>query len=291
MNRFGLLVSGNLGFECLLHIEKICKIEFIFTDSNSKGIIEYATNKKIPIFVGNPRNGNARFFLKLKKIEYLLSINYLFIIEDDLIKFPSKFSINIHGSLLPKYRGRTPHIWAIINNETITGITAHILTEHCDQGDIILQEQILIENNITSNDLLEKYKKSYPKFISNLLKLLNLETIKLTKQEEYKATWFNKRTPKDGLIIWSWQKERLYNWIRALSFPYPGAFTFYENEIIIIDEIEYSDIGFNQDIVNGTILIGGENPIIKTSNGAIKVTKHRSTPKLFIKDKLFYERY
>jgi hypothetical protein len=61
--------------------------------------------------------------------------------------------------------------------------------------------------------------------------------------------------------------------------------------MIIIDEIEFSHIGYNQDIANGTIIIGGEYPTIKTSNGAIKVTKHRNTPKLFIKDKLFYEKY
>ena len=60
------------------------------------------------------------------------SINYLYLIDENLIKYPNKFSINIHGSLLPKYRGRTPHVWSIINGETKTGITVHLIENECD---------------------------------------------------------------------------------------------------------------------------------------------------------------
>jgi methionyl-tRNA formyltransferase len=288
---FGILASGNLGYLSLLFIEEKYIIDFIFTDLKSDEIINFASKRNIPVFIGNPRDGKAINFLKNKKVDYLISINYLFIIENDLINFPEKFAINIHGSLLPKYRGRTPHIWSIINNEKETGITAHILTEMCDRGDIIHQESILIEDNITGNELLEKYKLLYPNFICKVLEKIHGENIKFIKQDENLATWFNKRTPKDGQIIWSWQKERIYNWVRALSEPYPGAYSFYENEMIIIDKIEKSNFGFCQDIENGEILKGGYNPIIKTSNGAIKILKYRGQLKKFSKGNKFYERY
>ena len=64
--------------------------------------------------------------------------------------------------------------------------------------------------------------------------------LELIKQDEYSATYFGKRTPEDGRINWNWQKERIFNWVRALSNPYPGAFTFLGEEKLIVDKIEYS---------------------------------------------------
>ena len=80
--------------------------------------------------------------------------SYLFLIEKDIILHPRFLTFNIHGSLLPKYRGRAPHIWAIINNEKETGITAHVIDEKCDSGDIISQIKIKIEEI-----LVDKYLK------------------------------------------------------------------------------------------------------------------------------------
>ena len=288
---FGILASGNLGYQCIIYLNKFFNLEFIYTDSKSEEIINYSLINEIPIFIGNPRNGKSKNFVENFKVDYLISINYLFIIENDLICFPDKLAINIHGSLLPKYRGRAPHIWAIINNEIKTGITAHILAEFCDQGDIIYQESIVIDKETTGNDLLNIYLKLYPIFIHKVINMLQAGDLKLLKQDEALATWYNKRSPNDGQISWDWQKERIYNWVRALSDPYPGAFTFYNNEMIIIDKIEYSDFGFSQDVENGTVIVGGRQPIVKTPNGAIKVLKLRDQLKIFKKGSIFYEKH
>src|SRR5690606_22569809 len=132
------------------------------TDSGSANISNWCEEKQVPCFVGNPRNGKASTFFSKYPVDVLLSVNYLFIIERDLIQHPKKYAFNMHGSLLPKYRGRTPHVWAIINGETQTGVTLHVIDEGCDTGDIVIQEKVKIEHNDTGADILSKFEVLYP---------------------------------------------------------------------------------------------------------------------------------
>jgi len=266
---YGVLASGKLGFVCLEQLINTKGINFVFTDKLSEEIISLCLKHSVPVYVGSPRNGNATSFINKINVDVLFSINYLFIVEKDILKTPKKYSINFHGSMLPKYRGRTPHVWAIINNEKQTGITAHLMTEKCDEGDIVYQELIPISENSTGASLLNEFYLKYPQIIAKVIKLIENDSLEFEKQDNTKATYFEKRTPDDGEIDWNWQKERICNWVRALTKPYPGAFTFYNNEKIIINKIKFSDIGFHQNDVNGKILECGENIIVKTSNGAI----------------------
>ena len=294
MNSFSfcLLVSGSLGLHCLIYIYRKRKVVCVLTDKKSYEIIEFCKQNEIPIFIGNPRYRGAKIFFQNLSADVLLSINYLFIIEKDIIEFPSKYAINFHGSLLPKYRGRSPHIWAIINNENKTGITAHIMTEGCDEGDIIYQEILPINSTDTGADILNLYSLKYPSVIDIVIDILENDEVTFIKQDSTKATWFGKRVPEDGEIKWYWQKERIYNWVRAQAKPYPGAFTFYKNEKIIINRLEFCDYGFSQNDANGKILLGGIQPIIKTPNGAVRLTdieKNKSI--IFQKDEILHERY
>jgi methionyl-tRNA formyltransferase len=289
---YGLLVSGSLGLKCLDFINSNRLISFVLTDKSSIEIINYCINKNIPYFSGNPRNGKAFDFIKNYSIDVILSINYLFVINSDIIEFPRKYAINFHGSLLPKYRGRTPHVWSIINNESETGITAHIITEECDKGNILHQEKLSILTDTTGGNLLQQFSTLYPLIIEKVISMIENDKVVLIEQDETKATWFGKRTPQDGEINWNWQKERIYNWVRAQSYPYPGAFTFYNNIKIVIQKIEFSEIGFDFNQENGTILNGGNQPIIKTPNGAVKLLEIE-TEKIveFKKDNILHERH
>ena len=270
----GLLISGGLGLEALKLVSSIKTPVFVLTNKTSAGIIDYCGDANIPNFVGNPRNGAAMQFLNNKQVDLILSINYLFLIEKDIVEFPSKYCINIHGSLLPKYRGRTPHVWSIINNEKYTGVTAHFIDENCDTGAIVKQEKIEIKELDTGASLLEKYTPVYLKMITDLLKEVQEDNIVTTVQDESKATYFNKRTPDDGAINWDWQKERIRNWVRAQAYPYPGAFSVLNDQRVIIDEVVYSDMGYKQDLPNGLVL--GISPVlVKTQNGVVELIKIR----------------
>jgi methionyl-tRNA formyltransferase len=271
----GLLVSGNLGFLILKYLIIKYEIQFVLTDSKSDSIIDFCKQNDVSLFVGNPRNGNAYEFCRQKEIDILISVNYLFIIERDLITLPKSFAFNVHGSLLPKYRGRTPHVWAIINNESKTGITAHLIDEGCDTGDIIEQIEIEIGSNDTGADLLNRFNETYIILLENVLTKFRSGNLNVTKQNNEYATYFDKRTPEDGQINWNWQKERIFNWIRAQAYPYPGAFTLMNGKKLIIDGIKFSEIGYINQMPNGMLL--SVNPIlVKTPNGVVELCKIRT---------------
>lgn len=270
----GILVSGNLGYIVLKYLHNYYKIKYVLTDSKSDAIINFCIQNEIAYFVGNPRNGRAFNFCSIEKIDILISVNYLFIIEKDLIQLPKAFAFNIHGSLLPKYRGRTPHVWAIINNEIKTGITAHLIDEGCDTGDIIEQIEIEIGCEDTGADILNKFNDNYIELLNIVLTKASLGKLTFIKQQNNFATFFGKRTPDDGKIDWNWQKERIYNWIRAQANPYPGAFTYSSGNKIIIDKIKYTETGFTNDMTNG-LVISTSPFLVKTPNGVVELCQVR----------------
>lgn len=269
-----LLVSGKLGIQSLQYIHQNSHhVSAVFTDKNSFEVIRFCKSKDIPLYIGNPRNGKSAAFIRRLECDILLSINYLFIIEQDLIDLPRQYAINIHGSLLPKYRGRTPHVWAIINGENETGITAHLIAEGVDRGAIVKQIKIPIREQDKGVDILTKFQVLYPKLIDSVLSDIKENRIELITQDETKATYFGKRTPADGKINWEWSKERIRNWIRAQSKPYPGAFSYYENSKLVIHWAEYCDEGYHYQDLNGSILrVLKDGLIVKTPNGALHIS-------------------
>lgn len=276
--RIGILTSGGLGYNVLSALFK--KIEtpvFIASDSNSMLITELAKQNDVPVFNGNPRGGQLVDFLKEHQIEtdLILSINYLFILDQKLIDY-LPLAINIHGSLLPKYRGRTPHVWSIINGESKTGVTAHIIDADCDSGDVVDQIVVPIGKDDTGSGILKKFEEVYPELLLSAIEKVHTDRLKKIKQDDSKATYYGKRTPDDGLINWNWHKERIRNWVRAQADPYPGAFCWLNGEKVIIDKVKYSDLGFSNTVDNGTILDNTENPIIKCPNGAVELTHVRN---------------
>lgn len=271
--KIGVLASGDLGHHVLKNLSEGVNLEFIATNQKSKEIIDLAAEQNVPVFIGNPREGRLLEFLENKSCDIILSINYLYLIERDIVCFPKRYAINFHGSLLPKYRGRTPHVWAIINGEKKCGITAHLIDEGCDTGPIIIQQEVEIMEDDTGQNILEKYKHLYPALVKEVLNKVERNNIELTIQDETKATFFDKRTPSDGMIDWSWQTIRINNWVRAQSHPYPGAFTFYEGEKIIVDKIDVTTIEFEPLLKNGTIIKVVDNiPYVKTPNGVVKLS-------------------
>lgn len=270
-----LLVSGGLGLRVLGQVyESPHRLAGVFTDKKSTEIIAFCKAHQIPVFAGNPRKGKAATFIQGISCEILLSVNYLFLIEKDLIDLPTRYAINIHGSLLPKYRGRTPHVWAIINGEKETGVTAHLMDEEVDNGKIVQQVVVPIEAEDTGGKVLEKFWKIYPQLVERILADIEADRIEPKTQEISEAVYFGKRTPADGQINWDWSKARIRNWVRAQAKPYPGAFTFYEGKKLIVHRVDFSNLGYHYEQANGTILAIGEGTlIVKTPNGALQLSQ------------------
>ncbi|MFA6260125.1 MAG: methionyl-tRNA formyltransferase [Bacteroidia bacterium] len=276
--KFGLFVSGGLGLEVMKQLFTHYQPAFVATDSGSTGIIDFAEQCNLPLFKGNPRKGKLMTFLGDQRFELGLSVNYLFLLEQNIL---DRFdvAVNFHGSLLPRYRGRTPHVWAIINNEIETGITAHLIEEGCDTGPVILQKRVPILKDDTGADILKKYESLYPGMVLQLMQMAENGEMHTTPQDESQASYFGKRTPDDGGINWNWDMERIRNWVRAQAYPYPGAFTFCEGQKVIIDKVVPVLTGNNSDeSSNGTILYINEQnkPVVKVSDGCLILEQIRN---------------
>lgn len=216
-----------------------------------------------------PPDINSRdFFKKINDLNpnLIVSVSYHSIIREPIL---DKYTIiNAHGSLLPKYRGRTPINWAIINGEKETGVTVHYVTKKIDAGDIILQKKISIEPNETAGDICEKILPLYPKLITEAVNLIEKGKAPRVPQDNTKATNFGKRTPDDGLIDWAKSSKDIHNWIRALSRPYPGAFTFRKGKKIFIWKSSLVDKKYNG-LPGEVVDYLNNEPVIMTGKGAL----------------------
>lgn len=136
----------------------------------------------------------------------------------------------LHASLLPDYSGGAPLVWAIINGEKTTGISLFQFDDGVDNGPLIAQEKTNIENEDTIKTLYDRIEILGLKLLEDNLPRLANGTAKLTIQDESRRRLCPQRCPDDGIIDWSWPAERIYNFVRAQTKPYPGAFTVQSNK-------------------------------------------------------------
>lgn len=153
--------------------------------------------------------------------------------------------VNIHQSLLPKYRGRHPLNWVIINGEKETGVTIHCVTERFDEGNILYQTVFLVDENNTTMQLYDRTVWLGEDLLDELFDDLeqNGKLHEGVKQNEEEASYFPPRKPEDGLIDWSKSPEEIRNLARALREPYPGAFFWSDRRKVVIDDIKIRKIG------------------------------------------------
>ena len=179
--------------------------------------------------------------LKNLKPDLILVIGWYFMIPDQMIQLAVKGTIGIHGSLLPKYRGNAPFVWAMINGESETGISLFYFEKGVDEGDIIAQEKFPIVETDTILNILEKAKKASVKLLIDYLPRIADGTAPKIPQDHSQATIFPKRTPEDGLIDWNWDAKKIRNFIKAQTRPYPGAFTIINKKKIILWDADIID--------------------------------------------------
>lgn len=232
---------GKLGTNCIKKlIEDGYNISYVFTHKEFEydSVDTFAKRNKINYSYEDIRKSKDEFkrvFLDMN-LDYLVSINYRYIIPREIFTVP-KYSLNIHGSLLPKYRGRTPHVWSIINGEEYSGITCHLIDEGIDTGNIIEQISVKIEENDTGYTLLKKFEKLYPDLLIKSIDKLDKNCIAII-QDENNASYFGKRTPDMGYIDFYKKSFEIVNFVRAQAFPYPGAYYYLSNgKKIIINKI------------------------------------------------------
>jgi len=226
-----------------------------------------------PIPVMRGRNANdpkAVDWIESLCPDILLVVGWTKLIKPQLLSVPRVAALGFHASLLPKYRGRAPVNWAILNGETETGNTLMVLAPGADQGDIVCQRKIPIRYDDDCRTIYEKVSESECEMLDEVLPLIRQGHLPRVKQDSTTATVMPKRRPEDGLIDWGWTSKRLYDWIRALTHPYPGAFSFLAGEKIMIWKAAATESPSN--VSPGTITLDPDGwPSVATGDGSLRL--------------------
>lgn len=223
---------SEVGYVCLEELlRRGANVRIVFTHTDDpaeniwfRSVRELAEANGIPARTDGRIGAEATRALREAGTDLLLSFYYRAIVPKEALDVPRLGAYNMHGALLPKYRGRACVNWAVLNGETETGATLHVMTEHADRGDIVAQEAVPIDYGDTALDVFRKVAEAARDIIARTLPLLESGSAPRTPQDETQATTFGRRRPEDGLIDWSKTAARIYDQVRALTHPFPGAF-------------------------------------------------------------------
>ncbi|MBS5773974.1 MAG: bifunctional UDP-4-amino-4-deoxy-L-arabinose formyltransferase/UDP-glucuronic acid oxidase ArnA [Enterobacter cloacae] len=160
------------------------------------------------------------------KPEVIFSFYYRNLLGEAILNSARIGAFNLHGSLLPAYRGRAPLNWVLVNGETQTGVTLHRMISRADAGAIIAQQAVEIADADDALSLHRKLTESAKHLLEGALPTLKSGTFSETAQDESKASYVGRRTPEDGRLEWEKPAQTLHNLVRAVSDPWPGAFSF-----------------------------------------------------------------
>jgi len=166
--------------------------------------------------------------------DYIFSFYYRHMIPAQILACAKITALNMHGSLLPKYRGRAPVNWAILHGETETGATLHIMETKPDAGDIVGQASVSIGPNEMATDVFGKVSQAAVKVITEALPKLIQGKVPRKPNELQKGSYFGGRKPSDGQIHWHQKAIQVHNLVRAVAPPYPGAFTYHQGQTMIV---------------------------------------------------------
>jgi methionyl-tRNA formyltransferase len=254
-------------------------IEAIFSHQDDPGencwfgsVVEWAKENAVRVFC--PEDVNTTEWIEaIRKMspDVIFSFYYRRLLQKQILSIPPSGAYNLHGSLLPAYRGRAPVNWVLVNGEKRTGVTLHYMVEKADAGDIVGQKEVAIEFEDTALTLYKKICTKAMELLGEMLPLVKQGKPPRTAQDLRMGSYFGGRTPQDGRIDWRWPAMRIYNLIRAVTEPYPGAFTYLPEgeKMLVWWGIPDEDRGSRSDV--GTMEIEHSDVYVKASEGRIRL--------------------
>jgi len=166
--------------------------------------------------------------------DLLFSFYYRSMLKPEVLGIPRLGALNLHGSLLPRYRGRAPVNWVLVKGETETGVTLHFMAEKPDAGDIVGQEAVPIAFEDTALTLYAKMEAAAARLLDRLLPGIARGEIPRRPNDIARGSYFGGRRPQDGRIDWTRPAVEIYNLVRAVTRPYPGAFTEFSGDPLTV---------------------------------------------------------
>jgi len=221
----------NVGYRCIEELlRQGAEISLIFTHEDSaaeqiwfSSVRTLAEQHGIPYLTSSINEPENIERLRQIRPDFLLSFYYRNMIKPEVLEIPARGALNLHGSYLPKYRGRVPVNWAVINGETETGATLHYMVAKPDAGDIVDQEKVAIAFSDTAHDVFGKVTEAAVIVLRRAWPGLLDGTAARLPMDLKAGGYFGGRKPEDGRIDWRKSAVEIYNLIRGVTHPYPGA--------------------------------------------------------------------
>jgi methionyl-tRNA formyltransferase len=245
MSKPGILFFGysEVGYECLeLLLSRGDRVLGLIThEDNPNEKIWFKTpalaarERNVPVYT--PASVNTPEWIErlaALKPDLILSVYYRNMISTKVLALAPLGAFNMHGSLLPRFRGRAPINWAILHGEPRIGMTLHRMVKAPDAGDIVDQEGVDLDPRDTAEQAFRKVMPCARKVLARQIDALLAGKAHETPQDESKASYFGGRKPEDGRIDWSQSSLRIFNLIRAVTDPYPGAFTDHDGARLMV---------------------------------------------------------
>ncbi|MFJ3925221.1 methionyl-tRNA formyltransferase [Streptomyces sp. NPDC090022] len=198
--------------------------EKIWSDS----VAGLAEEHGVPVLLrSRPDDDELYERLKAADPDIIVANNWRTWLPPRVFGLPRHGTLNIHDALLPQYAGFSPLIWALINGETEVGVTAHMMNEELDAGDIVRQEAVPVGPRDTATDLFHRTVDLIAPVVVGALDAIASGQRDFVPQDRSRASFFHKRSVEDSRIDWNWPAQDLDRLVRAQSEPYPSAFTFH----------------------------------------------------------------
>jgi methionyl-tRNA formyltransferase len=241
-NKVIVCAYHNVGYRCLAELlRQGARVAAVFTHEDSPSeeiwfasVRELAEQNHIPCHTTDVNLAENVALLKSIRPDFIFSFYYRSMIKKEILDIPRHGALNMHGSFLPRYRGRAPVNWAVINGETETGATLHYMVEKPDAGDIVDQEKVEISFNDTALDVFAKVTDAAELLIARSWPRLREGTARRVPMDLAQGSYFGGRKPVDGLIDWGKSAVGIYNLIRGVTHPYPGAFSFVDGRKVVV---------------------------------------------------------
>ena len=223
---------GCLGVQAVL--DAGYDIAAIFTHADNPGenaffgsVSHLAADAGIPVYAPNDVN-HPIWAERISQLapDVIFSFYYRHLISDAILALAPAGAFNLHGSLLPKYRGRAPLNWVLVNGESETGVTLHRMVKRADAGAIVAQQRVAISPDDTAFTLHHKLCQTARQVLEQALPAIERKETHDVQQNESEATYFGRRTPEDSFLTWNRPATTLHNIVRAVAAPWPGAFSY-----------------------------------------------------------------
>ena len=253
-------------------------------------IHEIAENNRIPYTKFTKINDEENVQL-IKSIspDYIFVVGLSQLVKQEIIDSAKKGVVGFHPTPLPKMRGRAANVWQVLLGIHETKCSMFFIDEGMDSGDILGQEEYVIEETDYAIDVCKRIEEATYRLSKRILRQMVDGTLNPIKQNEDEATYLLKRTPEDGLIDWNQTINDIHRLIRAVSYPFPGAYGMYDGEhkIIIwraeiLDNTKY--VGMNGQIAEVT----ADYIDVVCNDGLLRITEYdnEDNVKLFVGHKL-----